>query len=110
MGKKPVQRILLCPKVFLFLGLAGAQEMGSVSLTRKALFWVLAVCYFGGEVQTENEETLEVTCHKVSHDSTWLPHAGWDVLLRASPVGQQIAIESLIFAGQACGEERVRSN
>lgn len=38
MGKKPAQRILLCPKSVLFLGLAGDQEMGSVSLTRKAFF------------------------------------------------------------------------
>lgn len=86
MGKKPAQRILLCPKVFLFLGLAGDQEMGSVSLTRKALFWVLAVYYFRGEIQTENEETSEVTWCKAFHDSTWLPHAGWDVLLGASPL------------------------
>lgn len=38
MGKTPAQgTVLLCPRVCLLLGLAGAQEIGSISLTRKAL-------------------------------------------------------------------------
>lgn len=61
MGKKPAQRrILLCPKVCLFLGLAGAQETGSVSLTRKALSWVLAGCCFSREIESENEEHSDI--------------------------------------------------